>query len=176
MVNLVVCHKLDRSIGKDPDQSRRVALEKGPTSPFFVNFRTRAKRSAPTPGILLKVRVGGLKKDFDSVQRRDDRLSLRGRESLGEQDASGGLDVEVGRTHDTASYTSRNARTQDVVKTLFVSRRSGSIWTHEVIRCDARVLTLLKKGSPPLISKARALGRIISCPSVSGSAERGLNK
>ena len=140
MVNLVICHKLDCSIGKDPDQGRRVALEKGPTSPFLVNLRTRTKRSAPTPGILLKVRIGGLKKNFDSVQRRNDRLGLRGRESLGERDAMGELYAGAGRTHDTASYTPRNARTQDVVKTLFVSRRSRSIWTHEVIRCDARVL------------------------------------
>lgn len=39
----------------------------------------------------------------------------------------------AGITHDTASYTSCNTGTHDVVKTLLVWR-SGSIWTHEFIR------------------------------------------
>lgn len=45
--------------------------------------------------------------------------------------------LKAGSTHDTASYTSCNARTHDVAETLLVSRRSRSIWTHEFIRCDA---------------------------------------
>ena len=80
MVNLVVSHKLNRGIGKDPDQSRRMTLEKCPTPTLLVNIRTSTKRSAPTPGIFLKIRVRGLKEDLDSVQRRDDRLGLRGEE------------------------------------------------------------------------------------------------
>jgi len=67
MVNLVICHKLYRGIGKDPDQSRRMALEKCPTSTVLVNLRTGTERSAPTPGILLKVRIRGLEEDLDSV-------------------------------------------------------------------------------------------------------------
>jgi len=77
MVNLVIGHELNRSIGKDPDQGRRMALEESPTSALLVNLCTGTKRPAPTPGILLEVRVRGLKKDFDSVQRRNDRLGLR---------------------------------------------------------------------------------------------------
>ena len=80
VVNLVIGHKLNRSIGKDPDQGRRMALEKCPTPTLLVNLRTSTERSAPTPGVLLKVRVRGLKEDLDSVQRRDDRLGLRGEE------------------------------------------------------------------------------------------------
>ena len=67
MVHLVIGHELDRSIGEDPDQSCRVPLEECPTSAFLVNFRTSAKRSAPSPGIFLEVRIGCLKEDFDSV-------------------------------------------------------------------------------------------------------------
>lgn len=76
MVNLVISHKLDCSIRKDPNQSCGMALEEGQASAFLVNIRTSAKRPAPSPGILLKVGVRSLKKDLDSVQRRNDRLGL----------------------------------------------------------------------------------------------------
>jgi len=76
MVNLVISHKLDRSIGKDPDQGRRMALEESPASALLVNVRTSTKRPTPTPGILLEIRIGSLKEDLDSVQRRNDRLGL----------------------------------------------------------------------------------------------------
>ena len=82
MVDLVVGHKLNRSIGKDPDQSRRMALEESPTSPLLINLCTSAKRSAPTPGVLLEVRVRGLKKDLDPVQRRNYCLSLEEEEEV----------------------------------------------------------------------------------------------
>jgi hypothetical protein len=67
MVNLVVGHKLDCGIRKDPNQSGRMALEKSQPSAFLVNFCTSTKRSAPSSGILLKVRIRGLEKDLDSV-------------------------------------------------------------------------------------------------------------
>ena len=76
MVNLVIGHKLYRSIGKDPDQGCRMSLEESPASALLVNIRTSTKRPTPTPGILLEIRIGGLEKDLDSVQRRDDRLGL----------------------------------------------------------------------------------------------------
>jgi hypothetical protein len=67
VVNLVIGHKLDCGIRKDPDQSGRMALEESPTTAFLINLCTSTKRSAPSPGILLKVRIGGLKEDLDSV-------------------------------------------------------------------------------------------------------------
>lgn len=67
MVNLVIGHKLNRRIGKDPDQSRRMALEKSQNSTLPVNLRTGTKRSTPCPGILLEVRVRGLEEDLDPV-------------------------------------------------------------------------------------------------------------
>ena len=92
MVDLVVGHELNRSIGKDPDQSRRMALEESPTSPLLINLCTSAKRSAPTPGVLLEVWVRGLEKDLDPVQRRNYCLGLGEEEedqSLGQRDTSG---------------------------------------------------------------------------------------
>ena len=77
-MDLVIGHKLNRSIGKDPDQSRRMALEKSPPSTILVNLRTSTERPAPAPGILLEVRVRGLEEDLDSVQRRNDCLGLMG--------------------------------------------------------------------------------------------------
>ena len=67
MVNLIIGHKLDCGIRKDSDQSGRMALEECQTSTFFVNLRTSTKCSAPSPCILLKVRIRGLKEDLDPV-------------------------------------------------------------------------------------------------------------
>lgn len=67
MVNLVICHKFNRSIGKHSNQGRGVALEKGPTPALLINLCASTKCPAPGSGILLKVRIGGLKKDLDSV-------------------------------------------------------------------------------------------------------------
>lgn len=67
MVNLVVGHKFNRSIGKHSNQSRGVALEKGPTSALLINLCASTKRPAPSSGILLKVWIRGLKEDLDSV-------------------------------------------------------------------------------------------------------------
>ena len=67
MVDLVIGHKLNRSIGKHSNQSRGVALEKSPPSTLLINIRAGTKCPAPGTGILLKVRIRGLEKDLDSV-------------------------------------------------------------------------------------------------------------
>ena len=95
-MNLVVCHEFYGRVGENTKKRRGMALEQASEPPVLVYFLACAQCTAPRPFmnigiyiyishnqagekqtcIFLKVWVGGLEENFDSVKRSNDGLCL----------------------------------------------------------------------------------------------------
>jgi hypothetical protein len=140
-MNLVICHEFYGRIGENTQECCRMTLEESTKPAVSINFETSTKGTAPRSYdimrfvtklrsgyklhtcILLKVWVGGLKKNLDSVKRSDNSLRLRSKEVNSDQE--GGR-----KTYDTPSSSTSQTRTDDVVKRLFFWLGGCSTGTH----------------------------------------------
>ena len=141
-MNLVVRHKFYGCVGENTEECCRMTLEESTKPAISIDFEASTKST--TPGsyniirifhvrsgyniptcILLKVWVGGLKKDLDSVKRSDNCFGLRLKGVK-----TGKVSMRGRKTYDTPGNSTSQTRADDVVKRFLFWLGGCSIGTH----------------------------------------------